>query len=359
MRLVNANDVKSCDKIYSLIPQPMTIYHSTEEFNQNERNIPNTIIAESFDELLKIFRENNIDLTYFGLSNDARYKDLRHLNLWIKTVDKFVPDYADLAGQIFYVVDANQGFIPTDACYVRCYFVVPLPAKFILICSSGINSVSITKWQPTAAVRTQFLYEYDKRKALGSEAVYQETLNKLLMRVKPNVDMYKFLFAFLNKDAPSFLDLDKSSAMTFGAKIHKADRYKILQSPMFARAIMEVLKIIMPELKTEAKKQFPPEKLISMLAEAAGFAKDDKNVKDILTVFDKIADLGYGGVREINDTTKPDIPLIGEQKVTGQLEAPDSQKERDEFFDDLRDETDAMESFVTLDTEEDEEQIKE
>lgn len=354
MRLVDVKDIKSVCNVYTLIPQPMPVYYSYEELIANEEN-PD--IIDSFDKLLAYFRKHDIDLNYFGLPTDARYKSLLHLPLWIKTVDKFIPDYADLAGDIYYITN-DDGFISTDGCYTRCFYLTPTPSKFILYCSNGINSVAITKWHPTAAVRSQFLYEKDPRKAIGTEATYQQSLNRMLNKTKPTVDIYKFLFAFLNKDAPSFLDLDKASAVTFNYKIRKADRYKILQSPMFARAMMQVLKILMPELTTEAKKQFPPDKLIGMLAEAAGIAKDTKNVKDILTVFEKVSEIGYEERTQINDTRLPEVPLISTAKpnmgilpnnTSQKIEEPKNGESEDEFYDRLRNETDSVSSFINLD----------
>ena len=352
MRIVDAETVKSKHAVYGQIPQPMTVYHNTEEFETNEKDYT---LVTSFIEFLSFIEKNKINLDYIGLTNDVRYKNIMPYNLWIKTVDAHVPDYADVGGSIYYVVN-EQGFIPTDGIYIKCYYLQPLAGKILLFTSAGINSISITKWEITGAVRTQFLYERNLNKAVGNQVMYERSLRKMLFSSRPNTDMYKFLFAFLTDKAPTFLDLDKAAAVSYGSRIRKNDRYKILQSPIFASAMMQVLKILMPELKAEAKRQFPPEKVIELLAEAAGIAKETKKVSDILAVFDKVSELGYGETHAINDTTLPPIPLIGSHKETPVLSQPPSENKEDidKFFDELRAETDTMGAFVMLDNEEEE-----
>ena len=350
MRIVDSATVNSKHGIYGQVPQPMSIYHSTEEFETNEKNY--TLIS-TFIEFLGFIQQNNINLDYIGLTTDVRYKNVMPYNLWIKTVDKHVPDYADIGGNIHYIVN-DQGFIPTDGVYIKCYFLQPLPGKILLFTSAGVNSISITKWEITGAVRTQFLYEKNLSKAIGNKELYERNLKKLLFAPRPNSDMYKFLFAFLTDRAPTFLDLDKSAAIAYGSRIKKNDRYKILQSPIFASAMMQVLKILMPELKEEAKKQFPPEKVIELLVDAAGIAKETKKVSDILAVFDKVSELGYGETQAINDTTFPPIPLVGSHKESPALKPPSDKEEIDKFFDELRTETDTMGAFVMLDNDEEE-----
>lgn len=356
MRLVDINDIKSKVHYYDKVPQPMSIYHSTEEFEQNEKDY---ILVSSFDELLAFFRKNNIDLNYFGVPIDARNRDIQEYNLWVKTVDKFIPDYADIAGAIFYVTQEGIGFLPTDACYVKVYYIVPLPSKIVLYTSAGVNSVSITKWEVTAAVRSQFLFEKDLRKATSNEEVYQMRVKNLLNRTRPNVDMYKFMFAFLNEKAPSFLDLDKSAVLTFGAKIKKPDRYKILQSPMFVRAMTQVIKILMPELSKEARDQFPPKEMISLLADAAKIAKETKKVSDILEVFDKLQVIGYEENTVVQDSRLPNVPLVGqnkpaaiEQTIPPQNVEKEPEETDDAMFERLRDEVDSIGAFVTIDLDE-------
>lgn len=355
MKLVNANDVRSKDKIYSVISQPMPVYHSTEELEQNENNYE---IVSSFDELLAFCRKKDVSLEWMGLTDDARYKNITEYNVFLKTVDKFIPDTADAGGVIFYMIDENKGFITTDACYIRCYYLLIRSNKIIMFTSAGVNSATITKWQPTAAVRTQFLFEYDPRKGMGSQAFYEKKLNNLLNRKKPTVDIYKFLFAFLNNQAPSFLDLDKSAAASFGSKIRKDDRYRILTSPQFQGAMMQVLKILMPGLQNEVRKQFPPEKVVGLLATASGIAKDKGNVKELLEIFDKVSEAGYAETQFTNDERLPQLPMIGNTKhANANMLEPTKEEEVDEekMFDDLRKETDSLSSFVTLDAGENDE----
>ena len=352
MRLVDANTIKSKAVCYNNIPQPMVIYHSTEEFEANEKD---TLKADCFDALLMILRKLEVPLKY-GVTTHIldNYVPIYPYNLWLKTVDKFIPDSANWGGDITYVKGDNDQSIPTDACWVKLQYVLPTPIKLILYTSSGVNSVGITKWDVTAAVRSQFVIEKDLRK-VNDPARYEAMVNRYLNRTRSDLKMYKFTTAFLMPSSPTFLDLDASAKNTFGSYIKTKDRHRILISPSFRSSIMQMLKIFVPELKQQVKTDFPPEKMIEMLSTAYGIAKDTKKVSDILAVFKELREIGYEETTAINDQRQlPAIPLVDESKTGKPTEIATlpaneelGKEVSEETFNKIREDLDYPEGFIS------------
>ena len=314
MRLVDAKMVKSKAECYNYIPQPMPVYHSTEELRANE---PNAEICSSFEETLAWLKEKEVSIDYRGVTTVNRIRSLLKYNLWFKTVDKFVPDYADLAGVICYKTTDNGEFIPTDGCYIRAYFLIPLSTKLVFYTSAGVNSINMMKWEVTAAVRTQFQNEKDLRKSSNKEVVRQENLDRLLRRRKGSTNMYQFVFALFSPQSSMFLNIDKSASFAFGSTISSKDRYKIFASESFRRAMIQIMKILMPELKKAVLSKFNAEQMAEMLATAYTKAEEGGKVADILAVFDKIKSIAYEEETTVNDTTMPDLPRITDGREVG------------------------------------------
>src|SRR5690606_30989565 len=149
-----------------------------------------------------LLTNNGIDLMY---RPDVRYISLKDKNIWVKTVDEFIPDYADFDGTIYYIQKDNQ-FIPTNGCYVKLYFITCMPSRHVLYTSSGIHTVGITKWDVTAGVRKTFLQEKDTRKGKSREEAYQDYLGKILRRKAVTVQFTKAAGLIFNPMSDCFLD---------------------------------------------------------------------------------------------------------------------------------------------------------
>lgn len=287
MRLVNLLEwTRPVAQVYANVPQPMAVYHSTEEF---EANVQNAVRITTFGQFHDYALNNGISLIYNSVT---RYVDVQRHNIWIKTVDRFRTDTADNYGNISYQKDANGQPIPTDGCWIQLFFITPTPARIILYTSSGVNTTGLTKWQPTAAIRPTFIQEAVPDKTKNS-VTYDAKLQSLLTRRKPNVAFTRLAMALFASDSESFLDIEKSTKLVFGHNVRSTDREKLLTSPAFKEALMTTIKTLFPSLAPAIRKQHDPDKLAGMLQTIWDLAAGSKDVDKMLKVFDKIADVGY------------------------------------------------------------------
>lgn len=335
MRLVDVKvlfpDGKHCNMIYMQIPQPMTIYHSNEELYENvikdsniEHGIPAHLasmpiahIIRNFGEYSDFLVKNKIDMNY---NSNNRYIDLRPYNIWVRTIDEFIPDYAEEDGTIFYMQDNGQ-FISTNGCYIQLYFLTPTPARHVLYTSSGIHSVGMNKWDLTAAVRKNFTHEKDERKGKDKDQVYQDKLDKIIQKRKTTIQFIKATNAMFNPAATEyFLDADKALKMAFGNTVKQKDLDKLVQSKGFQMALQQTLKTIFPELAAAIKKKIPPDDMAQYLADAMGIAKDSKNVDSIIKVFEKVENAGYAET-QVTNNYMPTLPPLQQMSPQPQITA--------------------------------------
>lgn len=310
MRLIDATTITSKHHLYLLEPQPMYRYDNYEEFTQNVQDYR---LVTNFPELLIACRDLNITLEYSDMSKilveGSRSTLISDKNLWVKTIDKFIPDYANIGGDIFYQKDEQGNAIPTDGCYIKIIALIGLPNRLVLYTSTGVNSVGITKWAITGAVRTQFIQERNN-KPTGTGEAYQKYISSLKNKTRPDTNMYKFLFALLHPQSSALMNPQKAKALSYGNKIRSADTDKIFESPSFRQAMAQVIKMIFPELTKKARDKFPVESLLEMLQTAKGKAEGEKGtVSDILTVFDKIKGIAYEEELTVSSTV-PQLPTI-------------------------------------------------
>lgn len=286
MRKVNIKELAyKCHSNYLLIEQPMYVYHSNREFREKETV---GISITSLEEYLEFFRDNAIDATYRGKENCI---DMRPYNLWIKTVDEYIPDTCLVDGTIIYMLDAEGQKIRTDGVWVRLFFINVNPVRHILFTSSGITSVSLMKWDLTGAVKVSFLSERDLRK--GKDA-YERELARYLKRKRPNIPLLRIAMAVISPSSETFLNIHKSVRTVFkpGA-VRDADVNKIITSYAFKEALMSVIKTLYPTLGPAIRALHSPEEMARKLAVVWDIAKDSKKVEDMLRVINKIEESGY------------------------------------------------------------------
>jgi hypothetical protein len=317
MRIVDVRQLfpegKKLNAIYMQIEQPMVVYHSNEEFIANEMNVPDKTInvIRSFGEYGDFLQKNKIDTTY---SPSRKYVDMRPFNIWVRTVDRFIPEYADLSGVIYYksVKEGDEyKFVSTDAVYIKLYFITPTTTRHIFYTSSGIHSVGMTKWDMTGAVRATFLQEKDERHGKDKNILYKERLYKVISKRQTTVDFIKVANLLFNPATDSFMDFDHAMKQVFGARVKPEDRELILKSKGFQMAIQQTLRTIFPGLAKAMKDSHSPEAMANYLAEAMSLAKEEKNVDKMLKVFDKIKETGYEETVTVSDFT-PQLPMVGQ-----------------------------------------------
>jgi len=301
----------------------MVVYHSTDEL---EANVKNPVRIETFGEFLDFALKNDISLVY---STAERYIDVRRFNIWIKSVDKFVPDYADDYGNIYYKKDENGQAIPTDGCWLQLFFIVATPAKLVFFTSAGLNTAGITKWTVTGAVRPTFIQESVPSKVHASER-YQQKIKQLANRRKPNGQFLRIAIALASSDSESFLDVDKAFRTVYGSSIKAEDREKVLSSPGFREAFMSVIKTLFPTLAPAIRKEHSPEKLAALLTTMWQIAEGSKDIDKMLKVFTKIQEVGYEEPSTVNGTPLLPVPSNGQltdgKPTAREIEFPDPVK---------------------------------
>jgi hypothetical protein len=316
MKIVNINDMKSVNSVYFDIPQPMYAYHSNDEFKEYvmKEGTP-YIMIQNFPDYYNFLKKNNIDVNY---RSENKFVDLQPYNVWIQTIDKYMPDYADIDGTIYYKFNTGESkYIETDGCWIKLYKMTPTSSKHILYTSSGVHTVGINKWDVTAAIRTQFQNERDTRRGGNKEFAYKTALERLIKLRKPNVRLLKASVALLSSDSPTFLDVNAVMRNQF-PNIKKQDRYVVLQSEAFRRSIMEVIKILMPELGGAIRKNFDPDKMGKMLDSMWNIAEDSKNVDSMLKIFNRVTEVGYEEIEArttsglLPNNAVPALPNIAE-----------------------------------------------
>lgn len=335
MRIVDVRNIKSVATCYSRVPQPMYVYHSQEEF---ESNVPidERRTIESAGDYFEFLMSEGINTDY---DPNNKFIDLQQYNLWVKTVDKFIPDYANYKGDIFYVVDDNGDFIPTDSVWIQFFFLLPTPTKHVLFTSSGVHTVGMSKWDLTGAERQSFIQERGRStKGKG----YEQRLERLMKKKKPHAPFFKLVMALMLDNSETFLDIDRSVYSAFGYTVKKDDRIKLLSSPAFRSAMLQTFKTIYPSLKEKLRETHDPDKMSEMMKTMWEIAKtqadEDGDISQLMKIFDKVKEVGYEEITEVEDGTRPQIPLVGGRKTAGNLTEAHSLPDPNSFGND--DETD-------------------
>lgn len=316
MKIVNVNDVRTPAMCYLHVPQPMTIYHSNEEFISNVEEYE---IIHSIGTYLDFITKYQINLTY---NSNNKYIDVIDKNVWIRTIDGFIPDTASFAGEITYKLDNDGNKIPTDGCYIQLYYITPTPTRNILFTSSGVHTVGMTKWQPTAAQRYNYSQESDPRTGLDKSGIYNNRVEKLLRTRKESVQMTRAVGAMLNPASKYFADFSGAARAAY-PWLKIADNKKLLETESFKRTLMSVLKTFYPELAPAIRNAHSPEEMATKLQKAFEIAEKKEDVSAMLKVFGAILTTGYEESTVVNDTTGQILPAFQpKQLANGESEMP-------------------------------------
>jgi len=353
MRIVNTADVKAPAVCYVNVPQPMYVYHNNEEFIQNELNpcikekkIINVI--KSFADYQTFIIKYNLNLTYDA---NNRYIDIRPYNVWIKTIDKFIPDYANIYGDIFYVKGENDEPIPTNGCYIQLFYLSATPTRHIMFTSSGIHTIGMTKWEPTAAIRENFRQEYQTRNS--DKATYERKLNKILNKKIITVPYMKMVMSMFNPVSHCFLNPSKAAKVAFGPLVRESDREKLLETQAFRKALMQTLKTLFPDLPAKFREKIPPEQMAEYMIKAMGIAEDQEDVDKMLKVFEKMKEVGYEENMQVQnnvpllpapESMSNGSPIMESKQIPASAEL--TKEEAEKQLDILRDDTGSIDSYV-------------
>lgn len=276
---------------YIGVPQPMKIYHSTEEFLSGEGK-SGWDLASNALELQSILRRIGIS------EKHCEYNRLDAYNIWLKTGEKAVPDYFTEDDQVVYKLDDDGKVILTDGVYIKLYVVYTTPSRLICWTSTGLFKVTISEWAFSGANKLQYFKISTTNKIRYTS--YNQRLESILNGKRTSVqDVRLFYFAF-NPMSETFLDFDKSVARVYGNSIRKADRMKIINSEKFKKIMIREMSKFMPNLQAELQQIITPAKYGKLLLDSLEMTVTDKNVpvQDKLNFFREVKEQVFDATDE-------------------------------------------------------------
>lgn len=287
MQLVNLKDnQRRICSAWIDVPQPMYVYHSEEELELNEK-------SESKPPLMKISGIDDYQflLKDLGYTEEKGYKEFMHLNVWIRTIDEYMPDYTDEAGKVFYKKDSDGNAIPLESGWVRLYKSYKFAYKHLLYTSSGIWNVSINEWKISAGIKTQFASV--TRASYNRPAQYQKAFEKILNKNRAGSQEIRAVHALLNPLSDTFFNVDRTLRKVYKNRVRKADRQKLITSEMFRNAIMKEISLLFPELTQAIQKEIPADDMAKFLRDVVQKAIKDETSSDAMDRMKEVIDMAY------------------------------------------------------------------
>ena len=326
MKLVNLKDENIIfSTSYFDVPQPMPIYHSTEELWANAP--ADTYIFTDIKHIAEIFR----------MRGNQRFKELIKRSskgprpIFVATSETIIPEAFNNQGDIVYKL-TNFEITLTDNCYVQLYDVIPVtPGVCHMITSAGIQAFyqDGTGGDLSAAVRPQFKsvrgwdrrFQRNKREQKTKKLVKNYTTSRSTMALD-----YKLLYYLLNPlSEETFLNTKKAAHATFDRQkgtglLKDGDIKEIMSSERIQSLIYKEIQKIMPELLKTVKGDIGPSKVAVMLEKIANQAIDnpDVTVKDKLLAVSGILQVGYHDEGAVI-TTDIEKPALGAVVTPGLL----------------------------------------
>jgi hypothetical protein len=299
---------------YIGVPQPMIVYHGTEEFRLSE--IENSdkptppFVIHSLTEFVSFVQERQF-------VKKETYSVIEE-NIWIATGEKFIPDFVAPDGSIAYQRSDSFRLKPIDNCYIQLFVLVPTGLKYILFTSSGIFKVGISEWQLTGAIKQNFKQVTIGRltQEQGGDIYYNFSLKRILEGKKTLVSDIRAMNLLINPLSDAFLNADAACKIAF-PQLRKKDREKYINSERFAKLLIKELVKLMPDLQKSIHSVIPTDSVAVMLKSIAewAIASDHVSVKDKLTAVEAIINTGGYSTpgNLIADKATSEIPLISNE----------------------------------------------
>ncbi len=317
MRMINMDtgDVPFA-RPYKDVPQPMFIYHSTEELECNELN---RYVFSNSSELAVTLRDKGEPFLQGLCAKQPTF---------LNTLETIVPEAFNLYGDILFRL-TNMEVTITDACYVRVYEVIIISHTTAhLVTSSGMQVIyrDCTGGDISAAVRPRYYSPrgWDRRfMKKHREKGRTNLIKKYSTSKKPLPLDWKLIDLLLNPlRKESFLNTRKAAENAFGPTIsghgksalRKSDIAEIMGSERIQNLIFKEMEKIMPELIQAIKAESSPTKVAVYLDKIAAdaVANKDLSIKDKLLAVSGIIQTGYKdeGITLTTDIDTPAIPAM-------------------------------------------------
>lgn len=344
MKLVNITDQTGMrykvNTKYVGVPQPMYIYHSTEELFDN---VKEPIIVKNIFEFYNFASKN-----YTDVDNDSKNKEKSiwyncyDKNVWVGTNEKLIPDTMDEYGNITYKLGTDNLPIKTDNCYIRLNSFLVLSHQYMLFLSSGVEGVSLGTWKVSAATKTQFLTTTKVANAQKYKP-YSEQIGKILARKQVIVKDMQFLMLLINPLSEIFLDVDACFRKVFPT-LRVKDRQKYLNTERFRKLFITQLGRLMPDLIKGVQQHNAPEDIGLYIKKMREAALERGSTQDQIEALNVALKIGYADkiVYSGNDMSMLEnnkfVPLISNRGDLDKADEKGLRANRKMIEDDAKDE---------------------
>lgn len=278
MKLVDLTErISDVSPKYIGVPQPMVVYHSTEELFEYVEHP--SIISNIFE-----FQE------YTNGNKFTEWHNVFDHNIWLATGEKAIPEEVDIYGNVTYRLIDNKP-IRTDNCYIRLNSLQSFKYNYLLWTSSGIYNVSLASWDISAGIKTQFM-KTKIGKASENIKPYEERLNAVLKRKSTAVRDMQVLMLLINPLSDTFLNVDACMLKVY-PEIRKKDRKKYLNTERFRNLFVNQLGKLMPELIKGVQEHNTPDDIGKYIALMRKHALEKGTTEDQIKALNVSLKIGY------------------------------------------------------------------
>lgn len=290
MKIVDLRETDKSSPKYISVPQPMYIFHSKQELKDYilKNELKTFHLIKDISDFINFTKEYNIH-------GKNKFAQLSNINVFLATHEKFVPNTLASKGAtngvIQWKVDEEGRIIKTDGCFIQLHLLFSARNHYLCFCSNGVETLSLSKWNLTAALKDQFQRPIDFTQGAGEGRTYDAKLKRFLERKKVNVRDVRLFHLLFNPLSDVFLNTDKAIKRIYGSQLRTADREKILQTNRFRELFRKELGYLMGDLQKAFKTDIPDKEMVNMAKEIFGKAIKDGTVDDSLKVYDAILNI--------------------------------------------------------------------
>lgn len=251
----------------SSLPTNHYIYYNYDEFR--EYNPDATLITKN-------------DLLVYGLDKANNNLSFIKKNIWVKTDDKFVPDYR-VGRQIVFKTDENGNKIPIDGCYMQIFLIKTNKRIIQLRCCNGFQYIYYPNGYLTAAILPT---KYEKEYLVKNNDVPLKYRSS-----KTFINEVRWIWAVFNSDSEYYMQPYKAIKKYLYFNKAIAEKYLALNTTKMK--IIKELKNMNGLISNALKTKFTPEFLVAQLEEAFKIATEEKNTKEIREMIKMVVDMAY------------------------------------------------------------------
>jgi len=296
---------------YLNVSQPMYIFHSKKELKEHitKNELTTFHIIRGVEDFLGFTKK-------YGLQGRNKFCQVSDVNVFVATGEKFVPKSLASAGVekgiIHWELDEEGRAIPTDNCFIQLHLILSARNHYLCFFSNGIEMLSISRWNLTAAVKDQFKNPSSVVEGVRERSTYDERLKALLERKRATVRDVRLFHLLFNPLSDTYLKLDDAVKKIYGLTIRKDDREKIVQTKRFRELFRKELAYLMGDLQKAFKTEIPDKEMVEMAKLIFDKSLTDGTTDDSLKVYDAILN-----IRESDETVS-----VGESKLIDGAKSP-------------------------------------